>query len=36
VLYSEAQRRIAEAVPTISLWHKSNVVSRSRTSGPAC
>ncbi len=26
VLYSEAQRRIAEAVPTISLWHKTNVV----------
>jgi peptide/nickel transport system substrate-binding protein len=25
-LYSDAQRRIALAVPTISLWHKTNVV----------
>lgn len=25
-LYSDAQRRIAAAVPTISLWHKTNVV----------
>jgi peptide/nickel transport system substrate-binding protein len=25
-LYSEAQRRIAEAVPAISLWHKTNVI----------
>jgi peptide/nickel transport system substrate-binding protein len=30
-LYSEAQRRLAEAVPYISLWYKTNVAVHQRT-----
>jgi len=29
-LYGEAQRRVADAVPAISLWHKTNVVIAQR------